>query len=122
VASFINENRRVLVLRLSRHKNINDIEAILNSAGPALGQRGWKSREAECRLDRHVYLGEHYSIHKNVLDVSFHKHPAMWRILIVTEFWEDGKGQTIHTSKWLKLIEGKSSDLLKWIQTHRDVL
>jgi hypothetical protein len=109
VASFINENRRVLVLRLSRHKNINDIEAILNSAGPALGQRGWKSREAECRLDRHVYLGEHYSIHKNVLDVSFHKHPAMWRILIVTEFWEDGKGQTIHTSKWLKLIEGKSS-------------
>ena len=59
---------------------------------------------------------------QNVLDVSFHKHPAMWRILIVTEFWEDGKGQTIHTSKWLKLIEGKSSDLLKWIQTHRDVL
>ncbi|MGI9230243.1 MAG: hypothetical protein ACR2HL_00730 [Methylocystis sp.] len=110
------------MLRLSRHKNINDIEAILNSSGPALGQRKWKAKDAECRLDRHVYLGEHYSIHKNVLDVSFCRHLSSWRVLIVSEFWEDGKGQTIHSSKWLKLLEGKSTDLLKWIRTHRDSL
>lgn len=110
------------MLRLSRLKNINDIEAILKSAAPSLGQRKWKAKNAECRLDRHVYLGEHYSIHKNVLDVSFSMHSASWRVLIVSEFWEDGKGQTIHTSKWMKLLAGKSTDLLKWIQMHRDDL
>jgi hypothetical protein len=109
------------MLRLSRLKNINDIEAILNNSLPTLGQRKWKAKEAECRLDRHVFLGEHYSIHKNVLDVRYASSNSCWRILLVSEFWEDSNGQTIHSTKWLKLLEGKSSDLLKWIGKHRDL-
>lgn len=109
------------MLRLSRLKNINDIEAILNNSLPILGQRKWQAKDADCRLDRHVFLGEHYSVHKNVLDVR-HTNPRLpWRILIVSEFWEDASGQTIHSTKWLKLLEGKSADLLKWIKEHRDL-
>lgn len=87
------------MLRLSRLKNINDIEAILNNSLPILGQRKWQAKDADCRLDRHVFLGEHYSVHKNV----------------------HASGQTIHSTKWLKLLEGKSADLLKWIKEHRDL-
>ena len=104
------------LLRLSRLKNINDIEAILNNPGPALGQRRWSAKNADCRLDRHVFLGEHYSIHKNILDVRLNNSSSPWRVLIVSEFWEDSNGNTIHTTKWLKLLEGKSADLIKWIR------
>lgn len=109
------------MLRLSRLKNINDIEAILNNASPSRGQRKWKAKDAECRLDRHVFLGEHYSIHKNVLDVRHVNPRSPWRVLLVSEFWEDGDGQTIHSSKWLKLLEGRSTNLLEWIKKHRDL-
>ncbi len=109
------------MLRLSRLKNINDIEAILNNSLPTLGRRNWNAKNAECRMDRHVFLGEHYSIHKNVLDVRHTDSRSPWRILLVSEFWEDGAGQTIHSSKWLKLLEGKSTNLLKWIKEHRDL-
>jgi hypothetical protein len=109
------------LLRLSRLKSINEIEAILNSSLPAVGQRKWKAKDAECRLDRHVFLGEHYSIHTNVLNVRHISYRTPWRILIVSDFWEDSDGQTIHSTKWLKLLEGKSADLLKWIKEHRDL-
>jgi hypothetical protein len=43
-----------------------------------------------------------------------------WELLIVTEFWRRGDGETLHATKWLKLLSGKPSDVLKWISAHRD--
>ena len=111
------------MLRLSRLRNINDIEAIVNDPGPGLGQRHWKIKGVECFLDRHVYLGEKYSFHTNVLQISsINLSKACWRIMIIREFWESADGETIHSTKWLKLIEGKSTDLLSWIRESRDSL
>ena len=102
------------MLRLSRLRNINDIEAIVNDPGPGLGQRHWKIKGVECFLDRHVYLGEKYSFRTNVLQIS--------TVNLSSEFWESADGETIHSTKWLKLLEGKSTDLLSWIREGRDSL
>ena len=42
--------------------------------------------------------------------------------MIISEFWESADGETIHSTKWLKLLEGKSTDLLSWIREGRDSL
>jgi hypothetical protein len=110
------------VLRLSRLRNINDIEAIVNNPGPVLGQRSWKARGVACLLERHVYLGANYSFHTNVLQITSEiSGQSSWRALIISEFWEGKLGETIHSTKWLKLMEGKSTDLLKWIKENRDL-
>ena len=110
------------MLRLSRLRNINDIEAIVNNPGPVVGQRVWKARGAACLLERHVYLGEHYSFHTNVLQITSEiSGQTSWRVLLISEFWEGKLGETIHSTKWLKLMEGKSTDLLKWIKENRDL-
>jgi hypothetical protein len=57
------------VLRLSRLRVISDIEFIINSPSPALGQRKWTSKGAECSVDRHSFAGEVYSFHVDILQV-----------------------------------------------------
>lgn len=110
------------MLRLSRLRNINDIEVIVNNPGPVLGQRSWKARGVACLLERHVYLGANYSFHTNVLQITSEiSGQSSWRALIISEFWEGKLGETIHSTKWLKLMEGKSTDLLKWIKENRDL-
>jgi len=96
------------VLRLSRLRNINDIEAIVNNPGPVLGQRVWKARGAACLLERHVYLGEHYSFHTNVLQITSEiSGQASWRVLLISEFWEGKLGETISFNKVAKIDGGK---------------
>lgn len=110
------------MLRLSRLRNINDIEAIVNNPGPVLGQCSWKARGVACLLERHVYLGANYSFHTNVLQITSEiSGQSSWRALIISEFWEGKLGETIHSTKWLKLMEGKSTDLLKWIKENHDL-
>ena len=43
-----------------------------------------------------------------------------WELVIVTEFWRRGDGETMHATKWLKLLSGKPTDVLKWISANRD--
>ncbi len=109
------------MLRLSRARNINDIETIINNPGPALGQRKWIAKGAECVVDRHSYLGGAYSFHADILQIRMPATGhAKWKLLIVTEFWQGDDGETIHSPKWLKLLLGKPTDVLKWIKEHRD--
>jgi hypothetical protein len=108
------------VLRLSRSRVINDIEFIVNNPSPVLGQGKWTSKGAECSVDRHIFAGEVYSFHVDILQVRL---PATgspkWKLLIVSEFWQGGEGESIHSTKWLKLLRGKPGDVLKWISANR---
>jgi hypothetical protein len=108
------------VLRLSRSRVISDIEFIINNPGPALGQRKWISKGTECSVDRHSFIGDIYSFHVNILQVRL---PAVgspkWNLLIIGEFWQSGEGESIHSTKWLKLLHGKPGDVLKWISMNR---
>lgn len=39
---------------------------------------------------------------------------------ILMEFWRRGDRETLHSIKWLKLLSGKPTDVLKWIRTNSD--
>ena len=109
------------MLKLSRSRNINDIESIINNPGPRLGQRKWTAKGVECAVDRHIYLGRAYSFHADILQIRMPvTGRATWKLLIVREFWQRDDGETIHSTKWLKLLLGKPTDVLKWIREHRD--
>ncbi|MGO9005621.1 MAG: hypothetical protein ACLQIQ_12960 [Beijerinckiaceae bacterium] len=109
------------MLRLSRGRVIGDIELMINRPGPALGQRKWTAKGAECSVDRHSYSGEVYGFHADVLHIRVPAtgRPA-WELVIVAEFWSGGDGETMHSTKWLKLMSGKPTDVLKWISANRD--
>jgi hypothetical protein len=108
------------VLRLSRSRVISDIEFIINTPGPALGQRKWTSKGAECSVDRHSFAGEVYSFHVDILQVRLSTTGSpKWKLLIIGEFWQSSEGESIHSTKWLKLLHGKPNDVLKWISMNR---
>jgi hypothetical protein len=57
------------MLRISRARIISDIAFLVNSPGPARGQRKWTAKGAECAVDRHSYAGEAYGFHVDVLHI-----------------------------------------------------
>jgi len=111
------------VLKLSRSQVIGDIELIINRPGPALGQRKWTSKGTECSIDRHSFMGELYSFHVDILQIRLPPtgRPS-WKLLIVREFWQGSDGESIHSTKWLKLLLGKPADVLKWIGANRGAI
>ena len=106
------------MLRLSRARVISDIEFVINSPGPALGQRKWTAKGAECLVARHTYSGELYGFHVDFLHIRMPATGRLaWELVLVSEFWHRGGGETLHSVKWLKLLSGKPADVLKWIRT-----
>lgn len=104
------------MLRLSRARVISEIEFVANSPGRAPGQRNWTAKGAACSVDRHTYSGDSYGFHVDILHI---RTPATgrlaWELVLVREFWRRGGGETLHSVKWLKLLSGKPTDVLKWI-------
>jgi hypothetical protein len=41
-------------------------------------------------------------------------------LILVSEIWRRGDAETMHTTKWLKLLAGKPNDVLKWLSANRD--
>jgi hypothetical protein len=110
------------MLRLSRAGVIGDIEFIINSPGAALGRRKWTAKGAECSIDRQTYSGELYGFHADILHIRMPVtgHLA-WELVLVSEFWRRGDRETLHSVKWLKLLSGKPTDVLKWIRANSGV-
>jgi hypothetical protein len=109
------------MLKLSRARVIADIEFLINSPDPAGGQRKWTAKGAECSIDRHSYAGEAYGFHADVLHIRTPVTGRLnWEVVLVSEIWRRGDDETIHSTKWLKLMSGKPTDVLKWISANRD--
>lgn len=109
------------MLRLSRARVIGDIEFMINNPGPALGQRTWTAKGAECSVDRHTYSGELYGFHADVLHIRMPATGRLaWDLILVTEFWRHGDRETLHSVKWLNVLSGKPTDVLKWIRANVD--
>lgn len=108
-----------MTLRLSRARVINDVEFIVKNHRPSAIARSWSSAGALCRMERHSFGGADYGFHMEVLRVEVTGRGG-WVLMIVDEFWEASETQTIHSSKWLKLLKGKQVDVLSWIDRNRD--
>lgn len=108
------------MLRLSRASVISDIEFLVTPPGPPTGRHEWSIKGVSCRLERHSYASSLYSFDHDVLQIRTDTKRDGWEVFIVTEFWRNSSGASIHSPKWLKLTNGKSSDVLRWIRQERE--
>ena len=109
------------MLRLSRALGIHELELLVDASPSRVDRREWKARGVECRRERHGHSAPSYSFDLDVLILRANSsEDGRWELFIVTEYWRSGGGASLHSPKWLKLVDGKPNDVLKWIKKHRD--
>ncbi len=109
------------MLRLSSALVIQEIELLIDNSVGHIGRHEWTVRGVDCRRERHSYSAPAYSFDLDVLNVRA-KGAAedRWELfIIITEFWRSSDRASVHSPKWLKLVAGKPTDVLKWIRNHR---
>jgi len=109
--------------RVGNAQTIADIEFVIDA--PALSDRrhAWTVHGVECTRDRHRYSGPAYEFNIEIIDLRRAKAGrTSWRVLIVTEWWQAAgtKGELRHT-KWLKVLNGKASDVKAWMRSCRSL-
>ncbi len=109
------------MLRLSRALVIQEIELLIDDSMGHIGRHEWSVNGVECRRERHSYSASAYSFDLNILNVRAKGGAeGRWELFIISEFWRSADRASIHSPKWLKLVAGKPSDVLRWIKNHRD--
>ena len=108
--------------RIANERTIIEIETIVDSVRPSLETISWRAHDVDCHRDRHRFVGQSYAFSIDVLEMRFtRKGRVLWHLIVVTERWQ-GSARTsldLRTSKWLKLLVGKNSDVIDWIRTCR---
>jgi hypothetical protein len=109
------------MLRLSRALVIQQLELLVDASRGRLGQHEWSARGVDCRRERHSHSAPGYSFDLDILNLrSKGGTGGRWELFIVTEFWRSAGGSSMHSPKWLKLVSGRSSDVLGWINRRRE--
>lgn len=110
-------------MRLGNSRAIADIEFVID--GPSMGSdaAAWKAFDADCSRNKHRFLGDTYSFAIDVVHVRYDRRgKLLWHVAIVSEVWQFKKIKGIpRGTKSLKLITGKSGDVLAWLRHSRDV-
>jgi hypothetical protein len=67
------------------------------------------------------FSGQSYGFAIDVLQVRFARTGrTIWRLVLVTEGWRVAEGdRVLRQNKWLKMINGKASDVIDWVQRCR---
>jgi hypothetical protein len=110
-------------MRLGNARTIADIGYVID--GPSIGSDiiKWNVFEVDCSINRHRFTGDSYSFAFEVLHVSHRSRTKLtWQIAIISESWQFKKVRGMpRTTKSLKLIAGRSSDVLGWLRRSRDI-
>jgi hypothetical protein len=107
--------------KIAKASVISDIEYIIDAPSAAIGRHSWQAQGVECSRERHRYSGQNYVFTIDVLQVRFVRAGRIiWQLILVTEGWRAADGDMVlRQAKWLKLIDGKASDVTSWIQRCR---
>jgi len=108
--------------RVGNAQTIADIEFVVDAPTLSDPRRSWTAHGVECTRDRHRYSGPGYEFNIEIMDLRKPKtgRMATWRILIVTEWWQAaGSKVEVRNTKWLKVLEGRASDVKTWMRTCR---
>jgi hypothetical protein len=107
--------------KIAKGSVIADIEYIIDAPSAAIERHSWQVQGVECSRDRHRFSGQSYTFTIDVLQVRFVRGGrTIWRLILATEGWRAADGDTVlRQTKWLKLIDGKASDVTSWIQRCR---
>ena len=107
--------------RINNARTIADIEYVIEAPGPGSELTSWSAHGVTCRQDRHRFSGQGYSFSFEIVHLSHEgKRRQQWQLVIVSELWrfKDAKGEP-RGSKSLKVINGKTSDILSWMRLTR---
>ena len=108
--------------RVGNAQTIADIEYVIDAPTLSDPRRSWTAHEVDCKRDRHRYSGPDYEFNIEIIDLRKSKagRASPWRVLIVTEWWYSADSKTeIRNTKWLKVLEGKASDIKAWMRICR---
>jgi hypothetical protein len=121
VAIRAQEEPREAMAKITKASIISDIEYIVDAPSPAIERRSWQVQGVECLRDRHRFSGQSYSFTIDVLQVRLVRSGrTIWRLAVVTEGWRVAEGdRVLQQNKWLKMINGKASDVMEWVQRCR---
>jgi hypothetical protein len=107
--------------KITKASIISDIEYIVDAPSPAIERRRWQVQGVECLRERHRFSGQSYVFAIDVLQVRFARTGrTIWRLVLVTEGWRSAEGdRVLRQNKWLKVINGKASDVMDWVHRCR---
>jgi hypothetical protein len=108
--------------RVGNAQTIADIEFVIDAPILSDPRRSWTAHGVECTRDRHRYSGPDYEFSIEIVDLRRSKvgRAPSWRVLIVTEWWQAAACKVeIRNTKWLKVLEGRASDVKAWMRTCR---
>jgi len=105
--------------RLGNARTIQEIETIISRFRPGLDQLRWEPGGADCNRDRHVFLSAVYSLTVDATTISWLRPKPRWRLILVTELWRAGEID-LRSTKWLKVLQGKSVDVVSWLSASRE--
>jgi hypothetical protein len=107
--------------RVGNADTISDIEFVIDAPPAGDPRQTWTACGAECTRSRHRYSGPGYEFFIEVIDI---RRPTSertsWHVMIVSESWKAaGASGEIRSTKWLKVLGGKASDIKSWMREHR---
>lgn len=110
--------------RLGNAQTIADIEFVIDAPKFAGLRHSWSAYGVNCTRERHRFSGRAYSFTIEILDLRLVAGGrSSWHAMIINEWWHEGDtDESIRTTKWLKLLSGKASDVIAWLHRSRSGL
>jgi hypothetical protein len=106
--------------RLSNALRIADIEYVLDAPASVTGSVSWVAHGAHCERHRHQYAGIDHAFTFDVVHLKYRHGRNLWHAAIITESWRFPQiSNQPRTTKSIKLLQGRSSDILDWIKQAR---
>lgn len=108
--------------RVGNADTIADIEFVIDAPPRSDSRPSWIAHGVECTRNRHRFSGPDYEFNIEITDLRRTKGARIssWRIIIVSESWQSTNSKTeIRATKWLKVLEGKASEIKAWMRACR---
>jgi len=108
--------------RVGNANTIADIEFVIDAPVLSDPRRSWTAHGVDCTRDHHRYSGPGYEFNIAIVDLRRNKagRATPWRVIIVSELWQSAESKSeIRNTKWLKVLEGKASDVKAWMRACR---
>ena len=108
---------------ISNARTISDIEFVVDAMSLADNRTSWSAYGVSCIRDRHRFSGQAYTFLIEVLQLErMNGQQASWHLIIITERWHSRDSDaSLRGTKWLKILDGKASDVLAWMRRSRDL-
>lgn len=84
---------------------------------PSATQMTWTVGDVAWQKERHSFSGGSYSVSLEIhLLRRAVRAPNAWQLMMVLEYWWDGKHEMIKNSTWGRVLDGNPKAVLAWLR------